>query len=105
MARAPVHPGEYIAETLEELGMSARELALALNIPANRISDIVRCRRGITADTALRLGRWLGTGPDVWMNLQKNWELRTAEEASGADIQRTVHPREAVQPSASSNNV
>lgn len=96
MVRAPVHPGEYIAETLEELDMSARELVLALGVPTNRITEIVRERRGMTADTALRLGRWLGTGPDVWINLQKTWELRTAEEAHGAEIERTVHPRERV---------
>jgi len=91
--RPPIHPGEYIAETLEELDMSARELGLALTIPANRITEIARERRGITADTALRLGRWLDTAPDVWMNLQKTWELRTAEAEHGAEIERTVRPR------------
>lgn len=95
MARAPIHPGEYIAETLQDLDMSANELALALNIPTNRITEIARGRRGITADTALRLGRWMGTGPDVWMNLQKTWELRTAEAEHGVEIERTVQPREA----------
>ena len=94
MTRPPVHPGEYIAETLEELDMSARELAVALDIPANRITEIMRGRRGISADTALRLGRWLGTGPDVWMNLQKTWELRSAELHHGSEIERSVHPRE-----------
>jgi addiction module HigA family antidote len=93
MARPPVHPGEYIAETLEELDMSARELAAALDIPANRITEIIRGRRGVSADTALRLGRWLGTGPDVWMNLQKSWELETAEQEHGAEIERAVVPR------------
>lgn len=101
MGRAPVHPGEYIAETLEELDMSARELAIVLDVPTNRISEIVRGRRGITADTALRLGRWLNTGPDVWMNLQKAWELRTAEQDHGPEIERTVRPRELVELSAS----
>jgi len=84
MTRPPIHPGEYIAETLEDLDVSARELGLALNIPANRI----------TADTALRLGRWFGTGPDVWMNLQKTWELLTTEAEHGAEIERTVQPRD-----------
>ncbi len=56
MNRPPIHPGEYIAETLEELDMSARELAMALNVPTNRTTEIVRGRRGMTADTALRLG-------------------------------------------------
>lgn len=94
MARAPIHPGEYIVETLDELDMSARELALALDVPTNRITEIIRGRRGVTADTALRLGRWLDTGPDVWMNLQKTWGLRTAEQEHGADIERNVSPRE-----------
>lgn len=92
MSRAPTHPGEYITETLEELDMSARDLAL--DIPTNRITEIIRGRRGITADTALRFGRWIGTGPDVWMNRQKTWELRTVEQAHGADIERAVQPRE-----------
>lgn len=96
MARPPVHPGEYIAETLDELDMSARELAVALDIPANRITEIVRGRRGISADTALRLGRWLGTGPEVWMSLQKTWELKTAELEHGAEIERAVVPRPGV---------
>ncbi len=96
MAREPIHPGEYIAETLEELDMSARELALALDVPTNRITEIVRGRRAISADTALRLGRWLNTGPDVWMNLQKTWELRTAEQSHGSEIERTVYPRDLV---------
>jgi addiction module HigA family antidote len=94
MKRPPVHPGEYVAETLDDLDMSARELAVALDIPANRITEIVCGRRGISADTALRLGRWLGTGPDVWMNLQKTWELRTAEQEHGAEIERNVRPRD-----------
>jgi len=100
MARPPIHPGEYIAETLDELGMTARELAAALDIPANRITEIVRGRRGISADTALRLGRWLGTGPDVWMNLQKTWELRSVEQEHGLEIERNVHPRESPIPIA-----
>lgn len=97
MSRPPTHPGEYIEETLEELNMSARELSLVLGVPTNRITEIVRGRRGITADTALRIGRWLGTGPDVWMNLQKTWELRTAEQDHGADIERSVRPRDVAE--------
>jgi addiction module HigA family antidote len=93
MSREPIHPGDYIAETLEELDISAREFAIALDVPANRITDIIRGRRGVTADTALRLGRWLDTGPDVWMNLQKTWELRTAEHEHGSEIERTVRSR------------
>lgn len=94
MAREPVHPGEYIAETLEELDMSARELGEALHVSPNRITEIVRGRRSITADTALRLGRWLGTGPELWMNVQKTYELRAAEQEHGEEIAREVVPRE-----------
>jgi len=86
------HPGEHIAVELEELGMSASELARILNIPRNRLTEIVRGRRGISADTALRLSQWLGTTPEFWMNLQRNYELRLAEEKSGEEIRRTIKP-------------
>ena len=75
----PVHPGEILREELEELGMSAKAIARELGVPQNRISDILRGRRGITADTALRLARYLNTTPQVWLNLQKAYELRVAE--------------------------
>lgn len=93
MTRPAIHPGEHIADELEELKMSAAQLAKELGIPANRISEIVRGRRGITADTALRLSQWLGTTPDYWMNLQKNYELRLAINEHGEEIARTVRPR------------
>jgi antitoxin HigA-1 len=94
--RIPIHPGEILAEdVLAELGMSARQLAQVLNVPANRISEILRGRRGITADTALRLGRWLGTTPNVWLNLQLAYDLEVAELEHGAEIERTVTPRAA----------
>lgn len=99
MTRPPVHPGEYVAETLEELDMSARELGQALHVSPNRITEIIRGRRGITADTALRLGRWLGTGPDIWMNLQKTYDLRAAELEHADAIEKEVTPREGI-PSA-----
>ena len=85
MALPAIHPGEHIAEELAELDMTASELARALGIPANRITEILRGRRGITADTALRLGRWLGTSPEFWMNLQQVYELRVAQETHGAE--------------------
>jgi addiction module HigA family antidote len=90
MVREPTHPGEHIAIELEELSMSATQLAKELGIPANRITEIIRGRRGITADTALRLAAWLGTTPEFWMNLQKNYELRIAEIERGDEIRRTV---------------
>lgn len=88
-----VHPGEQIAVELEELGMSASQLARELDIPANRVTEILRGRRGITADTALRLARWLGTSPEFWMNLQQIYELRRAQEEHGAEIEQQVKPR------------
>ena len=78
MARIIIHPGEHLADELKALGMSANELAKELGVPTNRLTQIIRGERGITGDTALRLGRWFGTGPDIWINLQKNYELRMA---------------------------
>lgn len=95
MARPPVHPGEILADELEELGMSAAELALALGVPANLVIQLLRSECSLSADTALRLGRWFGTGPEIWLNLQKSYELRLAEQTSGDEIRRTVVPRDA----------
>ena len=89
----PVHPGEILREEMEELDMSARALAEALKVPANRVSSILNGTRGITADTALRLSRYLGTTPEVWMNLQKSYDLRTAEIEAGKEIERQIKPR------------
>ena len=91
----PVHPGEVLRDELEELGMSANAFAEALDVPANRISAILKGQRGVTADTALRLSRYLGTTPDVWLNLQKAFELRVAELESGEDIAKRIKPRNA----------
>jgi addiction module HigA family antidote len=88
MARLIIHPGEHLADELQALGMSANELANKLGVPTNRITEIIRGKRGISGDTALRLGRWFGTGPDIWMNLQKNYELRLAEQAIGEGLQK-----------------
>lgn len=90
MTRPPTHPGEHIAVELEELNLSATQLAKELGIPANRITEIIRGRRGVTADTALRLAAWLGTTPEFWMNLQRNYDLKTAEQEHGEEIRRTV---------------
>lgn len=92
----PVHPGEILRDELEELGLSANALAHALDVPANRISAIMKGQRGVTADTALRLSRFFGTTPQVWLNLQKTYELRVAENASGKQIANSVKPRDAV---------
>ena len=89
----PVHPGEILAEELHELGLSANELAKALDVPANHITAILNGQRGITADTALRLSRYFGTTPQLWQNLQKAFELRVAEIEVGNDILERVQPR------------
>jgi len=92
--RRPIHPGEILAEdVLVELNMSGRQLAAALGISPNRISEILRGRRAITADTALRLSRWLGTSPTVWLNLQQAYDLEMAKLQVGEAIERDVTPR------------
>jgi len=87
-----IHPGEILAEELEERVFTGSSAARALGIPQSRISNILRGRTGITADTALRLGRWLGTGPELWLNMQKEYELRVAEARVGREIEATVRP-------------
>ena len=89
----PVHPGEIILEDVAKpLGLSINQLAKALGITAARLNDIVRGRRGVTADTALRLARYLGTSAEMWMGLQADYELRLAREKAAA-INRAVKPR------------
>jgi addiction module HigA family antidote len=94
MARPAIHPGEILADELEGLGMNASELSRALDVTVNRITQILNGKRSITADTALRLGIYFGTGPELWMNLQQNYELRLAQQEAGPKIESTVHPRE-----------
>ena len=74
----PIHPGEHLAEIIEELGITQYRLAKTIGVPQIRINDIVRCRRSITADTALRIGRALGMTPDYWLNLQRMYDLDIA---------------------------
>ena len=91
----PVHPGEILREDLmKPLGLSQNRLALDLRVPVTRISEIVRGRRGITAETALRLSRYFGTTPEFWLNLQNRYELRVALSRHRTSIERDVHPRE-----------
>ena len=90
---SPVHPGEILRDELDELGLSANALAKALGVPVNRITMILNGQRGVSADTALRLARYFGTTPQLWMNLQKSWELRRAEIESGHEIEECVTPR------------
>ena len=86
MARPAIHPGEILADELQELGLSATELARLLHVPTNRVTQILNGKRAITADTALRLGRWFGTGPELWLNLQKSYELRLAQRYQEKDV-------------------
>jgi addiction module HigA family antidote len=86
MVRTPIHPGEHLAEQLEELGLSAAELARQIKVPTNRITQIVNGTRAVTGDTALRLGHYFGTNPEFWLNLQKMYELRLAEQQAGDAI-------------------
>ena len=88
-----VHPGEVLADELKDLTVSANSLARALDVPTNRITSILNKQRGVTADTALRLSRYFGTTPHFWLNLQKTYELRTAEITSGRHIMERVQPR------------
>jgi addiction module HigA family antidote len=97
MARPPIHPGEILADELQELNISAAQLARTLHVPTNRITQILAGKRAITADTALRLGQWFGTGPELWLNLQKAYELRLAEQTAGQEIRRTIPTRQAAQ--------
>ncbi len=94
MAREPIHPGEILADELTELGISATELARQIKVPANRISQILSAKRSITADTALRLGRWFGTGPKIWLNLQQAYDLDVAALEMGSDLD-IIEPRNA----------
>ncbi|MGY4428830.1 addiction module HigA family antidote [Bradyrhizobium sp. F1.13.1] len=86
MPRTLIHPGEHLAEELRQLGISAAELARQVDVPVNRITGIINGQRGITADTALRLGHWFDTSPQFWMDLQQQYELRLAEEEVGAQV-------------------
>lgn len=89
-----IHPGEILKGELEELNLSANAFSKALNVPANRITAILNERRGISADTALRLARFFGTSPDFWMSLQSNYDVKVARAAVGREIEDTVKPRE-----------
>ena len=92
----PVHPGEILCEELETLGLSANELAKALDVPPDCISEVLSGQRDVTADIALRLARYFGTTPQVWLNLQKTYELRRAEIEVGQRIAERVKPRRSI---------
>ncbi len=94
MKRTPIHPGENLADELIELGMSGTELARQIQVPPNRISQIVAGKRSISADTALRLGKWFGTGPKIWLNLQQTYDLDLARQEIGSTLEN-IKPHEA----------
>ena len=96
MARTPIHPGEILGDELEEVGLSAKRLAEAIEVPPNRLYQILSGKRSMTADTALRLGRYFGMTPDFWMNLQSAYELDLARQQVGKEIERVPRRNESV---------
>ena len=88
----PIHPGEILLEEfMKPMGISINRLARDIVVPPGRISAIVNGKRAITADTAMRLGRYFGTSPEVWMGLQADYELRLARRTIGPEIEKRVH--------------
>lgn len=99
MSRPPIHPGEILADELEELGVTPTDLARQINVPPNRVTQIIHGRRGITGDTALRLGHWFRTSAEFWLNLQAAYDIRIAEQAAGAEIDALpVRPEHGAHP-------
>lgn len=96
MARTPIHPGEILADELEEIGLTAKRLAEVIEVPPNRLYQILSGKRNLTADTALRLAQYFGMAADFWMNLQSAYELDLARRESGKAIQRI--PRREAEP-------
>ena len=92
-AMNPVHPGEHLAEFLDEMGISQYRLAHDISVPPRRINEIVKGKRKVTADTALRLGRYFGMSAQFWMNLQDRYELEVTERALGDRLDQEVHRR------------
>ena len=89
----PIHPGEILLEDfMKPRALSINRLALDLHVPVTRISEIVNGRRAISADTALRLARYFGTSPEVWIKLQAKYDLQMTEDQRGEEIERQVHP-------------
>jgi addiction module HigA family antidote len=92
----PIHPGEILLEEfMKPLGISINRLARDIAVPPGRISELVNHKRAVTGDTALRLGKYLGVSPEVWMGLQAEYDLRVAQRAIGSEVERVVRPRAA----------
>ena len=98
MARTPIHPGEILGDELEEIGLSAKRLADVIEVPPNRLYQLLAGKRSMTADTALRLGQYFGMSADFWMNLQSAYELDMARQQLGQAIQRIPHRSELHKP-------
>jgi addiction module HigA family antidote len=98
MPRTPIHPGEILADELEETGLSAKKLADVIDVPANRLYQILAGKRSMTADTALRLGQYFGMSADFWMNLQGAYELDFARQQNGEAIKRIPKRNETAKP-------
>ncbi|MBV8843413.1 MAG: HigA family addiction module antidote protein [Bryobacterales bacterium] len=90
--RPPIHPGSILKMELADAGVTPNAAAIAMRIPANRLTEIINERRSISAETALRLARYFGTSPQFWMNLQSQYELQVAEDAAAEKVARKVEP-------------
>jgi len=90
----PIHPGEHLAEYLDEYGISQYRLAHSIHVPPRRINEIVHGKRRITADTALRLGRFFGVAAQFWLNLQTGYDLDVAQQEVGTEIESGIEPME-----------
>src|ERR1700746_4021423 len=98
MPRTPIHPGEILADELEEIGLSAKKLADIIEVPPNRLYQVLAGKRNVTADTALRIAQYFGTSADFWMNLQSAYELDLARQQIGKAIERIPRHSEASAP-------
>ncbi len=98
MARTPIHPGEILADELEEIGLTAKRLADLIEVPPNRLYQLLSGKRNVTADTALRLAQYFDMSADFWMNLQSAYELDLARQQSGKAIQRIPKRSETAEP-------
>lgn len=97
MSRQPLHPGRILADELAEIGITPTELSRRINVPPNRLTQIIQGRRGITGDTALRLGHWFDMSPQFWLNLQAAHDIRIAEQKAGEEICRLPTRTDTVQ--------
>jgi addiction module HigA family antidote len=98
MARTPIHPGEILTDELEEIGLTAKKLADLIEVPPNRLYQVLAGKRNVTADTALRLAQYFGMAADFWTNLQSAYELDLARQQNGKAIQRIPKRSETAEP-------